>query len=228
MSFFARFKRVISGKANEGMDSLEDATFESTLKQTIRDQKEALNKTITASAQAIANFNKLKADSDKARRQAQEWEEKAMTALESNREDLARKCLGRKTECDEQIASLAPSIQAAELATEKLKKQIEEMKNRIEDAERNSATLIARRNAAKAQKQVSAALANVGSSDNAFSTLKRFEETVLKQEAEASAYLEMAETGSDESLDKELKALSTSSGVEDSLAVLKAKMAKSV
>lgn len=225
MGIFSRLGRIISGKANSGVDALEDATFESTLKQTIREQKEALNKTITASAQAIANFNRLKADSDKAQRQADEWEEKAVKALESGREDLARKCLAKKTECEQQVGALAPSIVAAEAATEKLKKQIAEMKVRIDEADRNAATLIARKNAAKAQKQVTEALA-ISTSDNAFATLKRFEETVSKQEAEASAYLEMAETG-DANLDKELAQLQSSSSVEDDLAMLKAKLGKS-
>lgn len=225
MGLFARLGRIVSGKANETVDSLEDATFESTLKQTIREQKEALNKTITASAQAIANFNQLKADSDKAQRQAEEWEQKAMQALQSGREDLAKKCLAKKSECTKQVESLAPAIVTAEAATEKLKRQIAEMKVKIEEAERNSATLIARRNAAKAQKQVSEALAVGSISDNAFSTLKRFEESVNKQEAEASAYLEMSGS-SDNSLDKELAALQSTSRVDDDLAALKAKMGK--
>ncbi|MEK7484772.1 MAG: PspA/IM30 family protein [Planctomycetota bacterium] len=226
MGLFSRLGRIISGKANETVDTLEDASFESTLKQTIREQKEALNKTITASAQAIANFNQLKSDSDKAQRQAEEWEQKAMQALQSGREDLAKKCLSKKTECTQQIESLASPITAAEAATEKLKRQIAEMKTKIEEADRNSATLIARRNAAKAQKQVAEALSVGSISDNAFSTLKRFEESVSKQEAEASAYLEMSGS-SDNNLDKELAALQSSSVVEDDLKALKAKMGKS-
>ena len=43
-NLFTRSTRVVKGQMNTAMDSIEDATFESTLQQTVRDLKEELNK----------------------------------------------------------------------------------------------------------------------------------------------------------------------------------------
>ena len=48
--FFGRGGRVARGQMNKGMDSVEDATFEATVKQTVRDMRAELAKTINASA----------------------------------------------------------------------------------------------------------------------------------------------------------------------------------
>ena len=41
-NFFNRAGRVARGQANRGMDSIESATFENTIKQTVRDMKDLL------------------------------------------------------------------------------------------------------------------------------------------------------------------------------------------
>jgi phage shock protein A len=51
-----------------------------------------------------------------------------------------------------------------------------ELKRKIDEAERTATTLVARKNAAQAQRKVAEALAGVGNADNAFAALNRFEE----------------------------------------------------
>lgn len=222
--WFNRAGRVVRGQANKGMDVVEDATFESTLRQTVRDMKTELNKVVRASADAMSNHNRLEAEYQKYVRQSEEWKDRARKALEQGREDLARKALARKKEADEQVASMQVSVDSARTTSEKLKAQVSELKNKIESAQRNANTLIARKNAAKAQKKVSEALAGVGEADNAFSALKNFEESVARDEASARAYESMAGSP-DEDLEKEFESLDVSS-VDDDLAALKAEIGK--
>ena len=59
---FGRMGRVVRGQANQGMDVIEDATFESTVKQTVADMKEELNRVVRASAMAMSNYNRLDAE----------------------------------------------------------------------------------------------------------------------------------------------------------------------
>ena len=75
--FFGRVGRVARGQANSGVDALEDATFESTVKQTVADMKTELNKVVQASASAMSNYNRLDAEYQKYVRQAQEWKDRA-------------------------------------------------------------------------------------------------------------------------------------------------------
>ncbi len=224
-NIFGRSARVVKGQANQAMDAIEDATFESTLKQTVRDMKNELNKVVRASADAMANHNRLEAEYQKYVRQAGEWKGRAMKALEAGNEDLAKKALAKKAECDGQVTSMQNGVDSARAASEKLKSQVSQLKQKIQEAERNASTLIARKNAAKAQKKVSQALAGVGNADNAFAALSKFEENVNREEAQATAFETLADSGSDKSLEAEFASLESGT-VDADLEALKAEMNK--
>src|SRR5947209_12286342 len=133
---FGRVGRVAGGQANQGVDALEDATFESTVKQTVADMKNELNKVVQASAVAMSNYNRLDAEYQKYVRQSQEWKDRAGQALDASNEDLARKALAKKAESDRQVASLQSAVDAARNASESLKTQVTELKHKIDEGER--------------------------------------------------------------------------------------------
>ena len=56
--FFSRAGRVVRGQTNRSMDAVESLTFESTLKQTVRDMKTELNKVVKSSAEAMSHYNR--------------------------------------------------------------------------------------------------------------------------------------------------------------------------
>ena len=223
---FGRIGRVARGQANAGVDVLEDATFEATVRQTVADMKTELNNVVRASASAMSNYNTLDAEYQKYVRQSDEWKSRANMALDAGNEDLARKALAKKAECDQQVASMKTAVENAQTTSEKLKQQVGELKRKIEEGERTAGTLVARKNAAVAQRKVSEAMAGVGNADNAFSQLNRFEQNVAKEEATAKAFDQLASAGKDDDLEKEFAKLGGHS-VDDQLAALKAERAKS-
>ena len=204
---FGRMGRVVRGQANQGMDVIEDATFESTVKQTVADMKEELNRVVRASAAAMSNYNRLDAEYQKYVRQSQEWKDRAGVALDAGNEDLAKKALAKKAESDTQVASMQQAVEAAHQTSEKLKQQVGELKRKIDEGERTATTLVARKNAAMAQRKVSEAMAGVGNADNAFAQLNRFEESVSKEEATAKAFDQLASAGKDEDLEAQFAQL---------------------
>lgn len=204
---FGRMGRVVRGQANQGMDVIEDATFESTVKQTVADMKEELNRVVRASAAAMSNYNRLDAEYQKYVRQSQEWKDRAGMALDAGNEDLAKKALAKKAESDTQVASMQQAVEAAHQTSEKLKQQVGELKRKIDEGERTATTLVARKNAAMAQRKVSEAMAGVGNADNAFAQLNRFEESVSKEEATAKAFDQLASAGKDEDLEAQFAQL---------------------
>jgi len=224
-NIFSRSSRVVRGQLNTGMDAIEDATFESTLRQTVRDMKTELNQLIRTSADAMSNYNRLESEYQKYVRQSEEWKERAKQAIEAGREELAKKALVQKSEADKQIQSLQSSVDSAHETSDKLKSRMNQIKQKISEAERNAATLIARKNAARAQKKVAAALAGLSESENAFSALSKFEESVAREEAQAAAFEELASGSepSDSDLIKEFDELGAV-GVDDELAALKKEM----
>ena len=217
---FSRAGRVARGQANAGVGALEDATFEATVNQTVADMKTELNKVVQASAMAMSNFNRLDAEYQKYVRQAQEWKDRAGLALDAGNEDLARKALAKKTECDQQVASMQAAVDSAKQASDKLKQQVTELKGKIEEGERTATTLVARRNAAMAQRKVAEAMSGVGHADNAFAALGRFEESVSREEATAKAFDQLASAGKDEDLEKQFAQLGDHS-VDKELEALK-------
>jgi phage shock protein A len=217
---FSRAGRVARGQANQGMSAVEDATFEATVRQTVADMKTELNNVVRSSAMAMSNYNQLDAEYQKYVKQSQEWKDRAGQALDAGNEDLAKKALAKKAESDRQVASLQTAIDSARGASDSLKAQVIELKHKIEEGERTATTLVARKNAAMAQRKVSEALAGVGKADNAFATLSTFEQSVAKEEATAKAFNELANSGTDTGLEAEFAKLSGHS-VDDDLAALK-------
>jgi phage shock protein A len=222
---FGRVGRVARGQANSGVDALEDATFETTVKQTVADMKTELNKVVQASASAMSNYNRLDAEYQKYVRQAQDWKDRAGQALDAGNEDLAKKALAKKSECDRQVNSMQQAVTAAQATSEKLKQQVMELKRKIEEGERTATTLVARKNAAMAQRKVAEAMSGVGSADNAFAQLNRFEETVSKEEATAKAFDQLASAGKDDDLEAQFAQLGTHS-VDAELEALKSERRK--
>jgi len=225
--WFGRGGRVAAGKANSAMDALEDATFETTIKQTIRDMKAELRKLVNSSADAVANATRLERQHRKIIDQATDWRGRAKAALTGGREDLAKQALGKSKQFTDEAKKLEPTLAGAKSIATKMKSSIGELKSRITEAERNASTLVARRNAAVAQKKVAMALADVGNGDDAFATLSRFEQSVEKEEAAAIAFDSLAAGSDDKDLEKEIMLLEAAAGgaaLDDDLAALKAEL----
>ena len=170
----------------------------------------------------MANHNRLEAEYSKYQQQSQEWVARANQALDAGNEELAKKALAKKAEADQQVNSMKTGVEAARGASESLKQRVNDLKKRIDEAERTSTTLVARRNAALAQRKVAEALSGAAEADNAFAALKSFEESVSREEAKAKAFDQLASaTGKDEILEAEFAELGGHS-VDAELAALKA------
>ncbi len=231
MAFFSdifnRAGRVARGQANQGMSAIEDATFEATVRQTVADMKTELNNVVRSSAMAMSNYNQLDAEYQKYAQQSQDWKARAGQALDAGNEDLAKKALAKKAEVDKQVASMQTAVDQARAASEALKGQVAQLKQKIEDGERTATTLVARKNAATAQRKVSEALAGVGKADNAFAQLANFEQSVQKEEATAQAFTQLASAGKDNDLEAEFAQLQGHS-VDSELEALKRERATTV
>ncbi len=218
MGIFKRIADIFKANVNDALDKAEDP--EKMLKQMVLEMEESVNKATLAVANAIANEKSLERKIEKARRDIEEWETKAKQALQAGREDLARAALERKIIAEKNFADLQPVYQQARETTNKLRTQLNTLKNKLEEARARQSTLIARSQAAKAQKQIAQSLSGVGS--DAFSKFDKFEEKIEQLEAQASAFEELGNESI--SLEEEFKLLSKSSNVDQQLLELKSKM----
>jgi phage shock protein A len=218
MGIFNRITDVIKANINDMLDKAEDP--EKMLKQMVIEMEESVNQTALAVAQAIANEKSLERKIDKARKDAIDWEQKAMQALTAGREDLAKAALEKKSLNNRNVADLEPIYIQAKGTANKMREQLTQLKSKLDEARTRQSTLIARSKAAKAQKQLTQAMAGMGS--DAFSKFDKYEQKVELLEAEAEAFGELG--GQDKRLEDEFKQLETGSAVDMDLLELKLKM----
>ncbi len=218
MGIFNRIADVFKANVNDALDKAEDP--EKMIKQMVIEMEESVNKATLAVGGAIANEKQLERKMEKARKEREDWEHKAGQALQSGREDLARAALEKKALAERNFNDLQPLFEQAKKTSNKLREQLNQLKAKLDEARSRQSTLIARSQAAKAQKKISQSFSGVGS--DAFSKFDKYENKVEKIESEAEAFGELA--GDETSLDEEFKKLGSSSTVDNDLAALKAKM----
>ena len=149
MGIFDRLSTLIKSNLNDLISSAEDP--EKMLNQIIVDMRNQLAKAKQQVAAAIADEKRLKDQADAEFKLADDWERRAMLAVQEGRDDLARQALMRGQEHLEHGQQLATTWEAHKLETEKLKQSLRDLNDKIEEAKRKKNLLLARQRRAEAQ-----------------------------------------------------------------------------
>lgn len=218
MGIFSRIADIFKANVNDALDKAEDA--EKMLKQMVVEMEQSVNKATLAVANAIANEKNLERKLEKARREKDDWEQKAVQALNAGRDDLAKAALEKKVISERNFQDLQPVYEQARNTSDKMRTQLNSLKAKLDEARSRQSTLIARSQAAKAQKQIAQSFSGVGS--DAFSKFDKYETKIEQLESQAEAFETLA--GENTKLEDEFKMLGTSSSVDAELLALKEKM----
>ncbi|NMC33926.1 MAG: PspA/IM30 family protein, partial [Veillonellaceae bacterium] len=106
MGIFDRLKTLISSNINDMISKAENP--EKMLNQLILDMNQQMVESKKAVAMAIADEKRLEREMLEQKRQAEDWEKKAMLAVKAGRDDLAKEALLRKTEAENYYMQLKP------------------------------------------------------------------------------------------------------------------------
>jgi phage shock protein A len=218
MSLLRRLLDIFKSNVNDTLDKVEDP--EKMLKQMLIDMESAVEKAISPVAYSMANQKSIERKIEKYKNDTVEWEHKAEQALKANREDLAVAALERKAISEKNYNDLLPIFDKAKITSETLQKQLEQFKLKLEETRSKQGILIARSQAAKAQKMLNSAVSGLGS--GVFSNFERIEQKIEILESEANAHSNLIE--SENSLENEIKKITTNKVVEEDLARLKLKL----
>ncbi|WP_028551100.1 PspA/IM30 family protein [Paenibacillus sp. UNC451MF] len=219
MGIFKRLRDMTMASINDLLDKAEDPV--KMLNQFLRDMEEDINEAEVAVAKQIAVEKKFKQQYEEAFEMVQKREEQALKALEQGNEDLARRALQDKKEHQTRYDEMKNQYDIAKGNADRLRNQLQEMKDEFGKMKNKKDLLVARAEAAKAQKQINQAMSGFGT-DNAAKGFDRMSERVLQMEAEAEASNELR--SKNRSLDDELDQLGKNDGVDDELAALRAKL----
>jgi phage shock protein A len=227
MGFFKRLFKIGEAHANNAVDALENP--ELMLEQAIRDKEVEIKEAKQAVMQCIATERGSRNELDKEKKLKTEWEKKAELALKKDDEGLATKALQRSGQHEENAKTLTASWKKQKAAVDDLKNTIVGMENQLAEYKRNKDTLIAQSKTADLKKSVFEAKAKINKNSGADDLMARMKAKIDREENEADAAQEMADTFGEDSLDNEFAELDSSAtddAVNDKLAAMKAKLNK--
>jgi len=221
MGIFSRMMTVIRANINALIGKAEDPA--KVLEQSLIDMRGSLAKTKQDVAGAIADEKKLQGQVEREKKQAEDWERRAMLAVNEGRDDLAKQALMRQSEHMQAASQLHETWLRHKGDTEKLKDSLRQMNDRIEELKRKKNVLVARQKRAEAQERIQRTMSTMGD-QTAFDTFQRMEERIDDMERQALAAAELAGELSGDSLQQEFKALEFHGNADQRLLELKEKM----
>jgi phage shock protein A len=223
MGIFKRIKDIVKSNVNDRLDKIEEKNPERMIKQVVTDMQKSVAQATSALATAMGQERKMEHEYKKHSTAAKNWEHKAMQALQAGNEDVARQCLSKKTEAETQANQYKTMYERSQTDTTKLREQVQDLKTKLQEAKNKESMLIARSKAAKARTDMAINIGKGVDAESAMGKFDKYEEKILKAEAEAEAY-ESLNGGADKALDDEIKQISATTSVDDDLAKLRAKM----
>ena len=224
MGIFDRLATLLKSNINDLISSAENP--EKMLNQIIVDMNGQLTKAKQQVAAAIADEKRLRDQADAEFRHAEDWEKRAMLAVQEGRDDLAKQALIRHGEHLAHAQQLDTTWQSHQLETEKLKLSLRDLHDKIEEAKRKKNLLLARQRRAQAQKRIAETMSSM-SERSAFEAFARMEERIEQNERQIKASTEIDEEFTGDRLAKDFKQLEKQAGTmtaDMQLLALKQKM----
>ncbi len=217
MGLFERIFRIGKSEANAVVDKFEDPI--KMADQVLRELKENYQEAIAGEAEVKAAALQHRAEENKARTKGEEWEKKAndlLDMVEAGKLDAAKGNSLAETAAEsgqqaikhaDEFASMANK---EEQALEVMETAIQQLKDRISEAENRINLLKSRAKTADVSEKINKTLSNVDT-DGLMGTLDRMDSKVTAQEFRSQAYAEVRDTtlSSEQEINK---ILGTSSG----------------
>lgn len=224
MGIFSRLNRVIKSNLNALIDQAEDP--DKMIGQTVTEMKSALQRARKELIATMGSAKRLEKKEKDLEQEANDWERKAILALESEDESLAREALRRKARVTKEARNVRQRAAEQVTAADAMKAQLERIEQKLDDLKARQKTLAAQVRRARSEKTDLARPAGDRLGGGAFSDLERMADQIDQLDAEVEAHHVLEDPKRTE-LDARFRALASEEGdgeVEDELAALKAKL----
>jgi len=221
MGLFDRLTTMLRSNINDLISRAENP--EKMLNQLVLDMRSQLAKAKQQVASAIADEKRLQAQAEQEKKLADDWEKRAMLAVQEGRDDLAKQALLRHAEHMQNAAQLEETWRKHAAETEQLKNSLRTLNDKIEEAKRKKNILIARQRRAEAQQRIHETMSSM-SDKSAFETFERMSERIEQSERKALAAAELNEELEGDTLQKQFAQLEYKADADTQLLQLKQKM----
>ncbi len=225
MGIFGRLNNVIKSNLNALVDKAEDP--EKLIGQTILDMDAELKKARRELVTTMGTAKRLEKKAAELADEAAGWEEKAVLALRSGDEGLAREALRRKARTLKEAENVRSQAAQQATASDAMKETIEKVERKIEDLKARKGTLAAQvRRAREAPPEVPGTTSPSRFGSATFDELERMTGQIDQLDAEVEAHQALEEPGRSD-VDARFRKLERSAvddSVDDELSALKRKL----
>jgi phage shock protein A len=229
-----RMSTVVKAKISKLLDRAEDPA--ETLEYSYQKQIEQLQNVKKGIADVATSKKRLQLQTERLQQSVVKLDTQARQALAAGQEDLARTALERKNVAQSELQGLDGQVKELQVQQDQLTQSEQNLKTKIEQFRSKKEIIKAQYSAAEAQVRISEAATGVGEemADVGLAMQRAIDKTEnMKARADAVSELEAAGTfdnltllgdGGEDDIDRQLKALSTTSEVDSDLAKMKAEL----
>jgi len=229
MKIFKRMKKVFEAKMSKFVDEVEDP--EELLDISLQEMKEHLQQVQNSLLELTTIKKGLEKDLEYVKDKAELAQEQAQTAVDIEKEELARAALEKKADLNEKKSTLKTEIEKIENKIEVIKSNKRTLAEQIKKLETKKEELTFINKSADAQLEVKEIITGASSDITDLNEqIKRAEEKIKKKEAKISAIDELVADGelvndlnAKDDIDKSLNQIQRDSKIEEELANLRSK-----
>ena len=205
MGILTRIFNLFRATTSDLLDKAEDP--EKMIKQMISDLENQKKKAKEQMTEALALQKRVERDTGKEHKEAEKWEQKAVLAVQNDKDDLAKEALTRKNEHLRRALDFEKQLEMHRNNADSLKESYQIMEDKIDEIKRKQGILSVKQKQAEAQEKIYKTIEDLGDTSGVMDTIERAEEKVENLQARAEAYQEISMESDQESLEKKFKEL---------------------
>ena len=205
MGILKRIFNLFRATTSDLLDKAEDP--EKMIKQMIIDLEDQKKKAKEQMTEALALQKRLERDTGKENQEAEKWEQKAVLAVQNEKDDLAREALTRKNEHIRRALDFEKQLEMHRHNADSLKESYQKLEGKIDEIKRKQGLLSVKQKQAEAQEKIYKTIEGLGDASGVMDTIERAEEKIETLQARAEAYQEISMESDQESLENKFKEL---------------------
>ena len=205
MGILTRIFNLFRATTSDLLDKAEDPG--KMIKQMISDLEAQKKKAKEQMTEALALQKRLERDTEKEHQESAKWEQKAILAVQNEKDDLAKEALTRKNEHLRRALNFEKQLEMHQNNANSLKESYQTMEDKIDEIKRKQGLLSVKQKQAEAQEKIYKTIEGLGDTSGIIDTIERAEEKVENLQARAEAYQEISMESDQESLEKKFKEL---------------------